>query len=61
MVCVAGSLMAKRTVGADRMVVLSPSLDQYLYLPQCIEDLAVQQLVPEDGAGRRWCGHRHEW
>ena len=61
MVCVAGSLLAKRTAGADRMVALSPSLDQYLYLLQCIEDLTVQQFVPEDGARRRWCGHRHEW
>ncbi len=61
MVCVAGSLMAKRAAGADRMVVLSPSLDEHLYLLQFIDDLAVHQLVHEDGAGSRWCGHRHEW
>ena len=32
---------------ADRVVVLAPSLDQDLRLAQAVEDLPVEQLVPE--------------
>ncbi len=31
----------------DRVVVLSPSLDQHLRLLQCVEDFRVQQFIPE--------------
>ena len=36
-----------RTVWPDAVVGLSVRLCQYLHLPQCVEDLPVQQLVPE--------------
>jgi hypothetical protein len=31
----------------DRVVVLAPSLDQHLRLAQAVEDLTIEQLVPE--------------
>ncbi len=31
----------------DRVVLLPPSLREYLHLPQVVKNLSVQQLVPE--------------
>jgi hypothetical protein len=36
-------------VRSDGAVMAAPSLDQDLGLAQCLEDLAVQQLVAETG------------
>ena len=36
-------------MGPDRVVVVSPLLDDHLGLLQAVEDLAVEQLVPEAG------------
>jgi len=34
-------------VGSDAIVRLPPLLDQHLYFLQCVEDLPVQELIPE--------------
>ena len=39
--------VAQRTVRPDGVVVAPPLLDQHFCLPQCVEDLAIEQLVPE--------------
>jgi len=39
--------VSQRAVRSDSIVVAAPSFDQNLSLPQRVEDLAVQQFVPE--------------
>ncbi len=42
-----GRLVARRGMGPDRVGVPAPAFDGDLRLPQAVEDLAVERLVPE--------------
>src|SRR5499433_3965081 len=43
------SPVADRGMRPDRVVVTAPTFDDDLRLAQCVEDLAVEQLVPQPG------------
>ena len=42
-----GRPVAQRTMRPDGVVMLSPALDQYLRLPEGVEDFHIQKLVPQ--------------
>ena len=40
-------VVTQGTVWSDGVVMLSPAFDQYFGFFQCVEDLRIQQLIPE--------------